>query len=43
MKSEKVTDSLVINLLRTSGYIDGSFMSLNKDVFVWANRSENKQ
>ena len=42
VKSEKVTDSLVVNLLRTNGYIDGSFKSLNGDVFVWANRSENK-
>ena len=42
VKSEKVTDSLVVNLLRTNGYIDGNFKSLNKEVFVWANRSENK-
>ena len=42
VKSEKVTDSLVVNLLRTNDYIDGNFKSLNKDVFVWTNRSENK-
>lgn len=41
-KSEKVTDSLVVNMLRANGYIDGNFQSLKKDVFVWANRSENK-
>ncbi len=41
-KREKVTDSLVVNMLRTNGYIDGNFKSLKKDVFVWANRSENK-
>ena len=41
-KSEKVTDSLVVNMLRANGYIDGNFKSLKKDVFVWANRSDNK-
>ena len=42
VKSEKVTDSLVVNMLRNSGYIDGNFNHLKKDVFVWTNRSENK-
>lgn len=41
MTHEKVTDSLVINMLRQNNYIDGSFRSLTKDVFVWADRSEN--
>lgn len=41
-KSEKITDSLVVNMLRSNGYIDGNFKSLQKDVLVWANRSENK-
>ena len=40
--SEKVTDSLVVNMLRVNGYIDGNFRPLKKDVFVWANRSENR-
>ena len=42
LKSEKVTDSLVVNMLRANGYIDGNFNPLQKDVYVWANRSENK-
>lgn len=41
-KTEKVTDSLVVNMLRVNGYIDGNFKSLKKDVYVWANRSDNK-
>lgn len=41
-KHEKITDSLVINMLRTNGYIDGAFNTLIKDVFVWADRSDNK-
>lgn len=41
-KSEKVTDSIVVNMLRASGYIDGNFHSIKKDVFAWAHRSENK-
>lgn len=42
MKLEKVTDSLVVNILRENGYIDGNFNSLHKGVFVWVGRSENK-
>lgn len=41
-KNEKITDSLVITMLRANGYIDGNFKSLEKDVQVWTNRSENK-
>ena len=40
--AESVTDSLVVNMLRVNGYIDGNFKSLNKDVTVWAKRSENR-
>lgn len=43
MKNEKVTDSLVVNMLRVNGYMDGNFNVLEKDVFVWASRSENKE
>ena len=41
-KTEKITDSLVVNMLRANGYIDGNFKPLKKNVSVWANRSENK-
>jgi hypothetical protein len=41
MKHEKVTDAIVVSMLRSNNYIDGSFSNLNKDVFVWANKSEN--
>ena len=40
MEHEKITDSLVINMLRQNGYIDGNFNALKKDVYVWAGRSE---
>ncbi len=41
MKTEKITDSLVINMLRVEGYIDGNFNSLNNDVSVEAEKSTN--
>lgn len=30
MEHEKITDSLVINMLRQNGYIDGNFNALKK-------------
>lgn len=40
---EKVTDMIVFNLLQTNNYVDGSFNSIDKNVYVWAKKSSNKE
>lgn len=42
MKHEKVTDAIVMTLLRAANYIDGAFRSLDKSVQVWAKKSSNR-
>lgn len=38
---EKVTDMIVFNFLQAKGFVDGSFKSLDQNVFVGAKKSEN--
>lgn len=41
MKFEKVTDTIVFNMLRVNKYVDGNFNSLDEKVKVWAHKSSN--
>jgi type I restriction-modification system DNA methylase subunit len=41
MRNEKVTDVLVLTLLRASNYIDGAFNAIDKSVQVWAKKTSN--
>lgn len=41
MRSEKITDAIVLNELIFNNYIDGNFKNLNPKVLVWPKKSEN--
>lgn len=40
---EKVTDAIVINFLRVQRYVDGNFDNIDKDIFVWAKKSDDSR
>ena len=41
MRNEKITDALVLTLLRAANYVDGAFNSIDESVHVWAKKSSN--
>ena len=41
MNFEKKTDLIVFSLLRSNNFVDGSFKNIEKNVKVWAKKSEN--
>ncbi len=40
---EKVTDMIVFNYLRDKNYVDGDFKNIDKNIQVWAKKSNNKR
>ncbi|OQP07532.1 hypothetical protein B1690_03110 [Geobacillus sp. 46C-IIa] len=41
VRTEKITDMIVFNLLRKNGYVDGNFNHIDPKVKVWAKQSSN--
>lgn len=42
MSLEKKTDLIVFSLLRSNNFVDGSFKNIDKNIKVWAKKSENQ-